>query len=201
MREAGVYMDGEKKAVPVCAGCVYEAMRRNFYGIGFGAGLQLCWFVVDVYKRQQFGDENDALALEQLASIFPDKEVVGVDTLEIVYGGGNEMCIRDRSYSTQFQSTLPVRRATPTTLSGVPVKSSFQSTLPVRGATANLHKINAEILAECLIILRKTEKRGQKACIGWTTKAKMCIRDSRCAALWRWAAAPRTPCGCRLWQT
>ena len=78
----------------------------------------------------------------------------------------------NRSYSTQFQSTLPVRRATPTTLSGVPVKSSFQSTLPVRGATANLHKINAEILAECLIILRKTEKRGQKACIGWTTKAK-----------------------------
>ena len=46
VREAGVYMDGEKKAVPVCAGCVYEAMRRNFYGIGFGAGLQLCWFVV-----------------------------------------------------------------------------------------------------------------------------------------------------------
>ncbi len=46
VREAGVYMDGEKKAVPVCASCVYEAMRRNFYGIGFGAGLQLCWFVV-----------------------------------------------------------------------------------------------------------------------------------------------------------
>ena len=33
-------------AVPVCAHCVYEAMRKNFYGIGFGAGLQLCWFVV-----------------------------------------------------------------------------------------------------------------------------------------------------------
>ena len=46
VREAGVYMDGEKKAVPVCAHCVYEAMRKNFYGIGFGAGLQLCWFVV-----------------------------------------------------------------------------------------------------------------------------------------------------------
>ena len=33
VREAGVYMDGEKKAVPVCAHCVYEAMRKNFYGI------------------------------------------------------------------------------------------------------------------------------------------------------------------------
>ena len=46
VREAGVYMDGEKKTVPVCAHCVYEAMRKNFYSIGFGAGLQLCWFVV-----------------------------------------------------------------------------------------------------------------------------------------------------------
>lgn len=46
VREAGVYMDGQRKAVPVCTHCVYEAMRKNFYGIGFGAGLQLCWFVV-----------------------------------------------------------------------------------------------------------------------------------------------------------
>lgn len=46
VREAGVYMDGQRKAVPVCAHCVYEAMRKNFYGVGFCAGLQLCWFVV-----------------------------------------------------------------------------------------------------------------------------------------------------------
>lgn len=39
VREAGVYMDGEKKAVPVCAGCVYEAMRRNFYGIASVRGF------------------------------------------------------------------------------------------------------------------------------------------------------------------
>lgn len=41
----------------------------------------------------QFGDENDAAALAQLSAIFPDKEVVGVDTLEVVYGGGNVHCI------------------------------------------------------------------------------------------------------------
>ena len=46
MREAAVYLDGEKKTVPVCAPCVYEAMRKNRYGLGFGLGLQLCWFVV-----------------------------------------------------------------------------------------------------------------------------------------------------------
>jgi agmatine deiminase len=41
----------------------------------------------------QYGDENDALALRQLAAIFPEREVVGVATREIVYGGGNIHCI------------------------------------------------------------------------------------------------------------
>lgn len=41
----------------------------------------------------QYGDENDALALEQLQRIFPERKVVGVYTREIVYGGGNIHCI------------------------------------------------------------------------------------------------------------
>ncbi|MDN5413402.1 MAG: agmatine deiminase [Lactococcus raffinolactis] len=41
----------------------------------------------------QYGDENDALALTQVQEMFPDKEIVGVDTLEIVYGGGNIHCV------------------------------------------------------------------------------------------------------------
>ena len=41
----------------------------------------------------QYGDKNDALALEQLRQIFPEREVVGVYTREIVYGGGNIHCI------------------------------------------------------------------------------------------------------------
>lgn len=41
----------------------------------------------------QYGDENDALALEQLQQIFPERRVVGVPTREIVYGGGNIHCI------------------------------------------------------------------------------------------------------------
>lgn len=41
----------------------------------------------------QYGDENDSLALEQLQAIFPDKEVVGVSTKEVVFGGGNIHCI------------------------------------------------------------------------------------------------------------
>lgn len=41
----------------------------------------------------QYGDENDKLALEQISSVFPNKKVVGVDTKEIVFGGGNIHCI------------------------------------------------------------------------------------------------------------
>lgn len=41
----------------------------------------------------QYGDENDALALEQIRAMFPEREVVGVQTREVVYGGGNIHCI------------------------------------------------------------------------------------------------------------
>lgn len=41
----------------------------------------------------QYGDANDALALEQIREMFPDRTVVGVDTVEVVYGGGNIHCI------------------------------------------------------------------------------------------------------------
>ena len=41
----------------------------------------------------QYRDENDALALKQVQAMFPDREVVGVDTVEVVYGGGNIHCI------------------------------------------------------------------------------------------------------------
>jgi agmatine deiminase len=41
----------------------------------------------------QYGDENDKLALEQIRAMFPKHKVVGVDTVEVVYGGGNVHCI------------------------------------------------------------------------------------------------------------
>lgn len=41
----------------------------------------------------QYGDENDALALEQVQAMFPDRKAVGVMTREVVYGGGNVHCI------------------------------------------------------------------------------------------------------------
>lgn len=41
----------------------------------------------------QYGDENDSLALMQLQEIFPEHQIKGVPTREIVYGGGNIHCI------------------------------------------------------------------------------------------------------------
>jgi len=41
----------------------------------------------------QYGDVNDKLALEQIQAMFPERKVVGVDTWEVVYGGGNIHCI------------------------------------------------------------------------------------------------------------
>ena len=41
----------------------------------------------------QYGDENDALAMQQVQDMFPDRRVVGVQTREIAFGGGNIHCI------------------------------------------------------------------------------------------------------------
>ena len=41
----------------------------------------------------QYDDENDEKALQQVQEMFPDREVVGVSTREVVYGGGNIHCI------------------------------------------------------------------------------------------------------------
>ena len=41
----------------------------------------------------QYDDENDALALEQVQAMFPERKVVGGATKEVVFGGGNIHCI------------------------------------------------------------------------------------------------------------
>ena len=41
----------------------------------------------------QYGDENDALAVQQIQEMFPERKAVGVYSREVVYGGGNIHCI------------------------------------------------------------------------------------------------------------
>ena len=52
----------------------------------------------------QFGDPNDAQALEDIRAAYPDREIIGIHTREIIYGGGNIHCI------TQQQPKARVRR-------------------------------------------------------------------------------------------
>ena len=56
-----------------------------------------------MYKRQvlvpQYDDEYDEKALQQVQEMFPEREVVGVPTREVVYGGGNIHCITPVSYT------------------------------------------------------------------------------------------------------
>jgi len=40
-----------------------------------------------------FNDENDAKALEIIKSCFPDREVVGIDCRDLIYGGGAIHCV------------------------------------------------------------------------------------------------------------
>ncbi len=41
----------------------------------------------------QFGDPNDAQALRDIQATYPDREVIGIYTKEIIFGGGNIHCI------------------------------------------------------------------------------------------------------------
>jgi len=41
----------------------------------------------------QYGDENDELAVRQVKEMFPGREIVGIMTDEVAFGGGNVHCI------------------------------------------------------------------------------------------------------------
>ena len=41
----------------------------------------------------QFGDERDALAVEQLKTLFPERKIVPIDARNIIVGGGNFHCL------------------------------------------------------------------------------------------------------------
>lgn len=54
----------------------------------------LNWLITnDAVIVPQYEDPNDKLALEQVREMFPGRKIVGVNTKEIIYGGGNIHCI------------------------------------------------------------------------------------------------------------
>jgi agmatine deiminase len=50
----------------------------------------------------QYGDENDALAVQQVQAMFPDYIIEPVMTQEIAYGGGNIHCITQQLPAARF---------------------------------------------------------------------------------------------------
>ncbi|MGE6246041.1 agmatine deiminase [Psychrobacter proteolyticus] len=52
----------------------------------------------------QYDDINDALAIRQLEKVFPQHQVVGVRTREIVFGGGNIHCITQQQPKPSIKS-------------------------------------------------------------------------------------------------
>ena len=51
----------------------------------------------------QYGDANDALAVQQVQAMFPERRVVGVQTREVAFGGGNIHCITQQQPAPQHR--------------------------------------------------------------------------------------------------
>ncbi|MDD6396520.1 MAG: agmatine deiminase [Firmicutes bacterium] len=82
-----IFMEGAETIDHVCG----SKIRQNGdLCIASYANFLICNNAVIV---PQYDDENDELALSQIRDMFPDRNVVGVHTREIVYGGGNIHCI------------------------------------------------------------------------------------------------------------
>jgi agmatine deiminase len=76
-----------------------ETIDKNPYSIARANGelciASYCNYLIcnNAVIVPQYGDENDSLALQQISDMFPERKIVGVETREIVYGGGNIHCI------------------------------------------------------------------------------------------------------------
>ena len=53
------------------------------------------------YASIAYRNENDLLAVRQVQEMFPDREVVGVQTREVAFGGGNIHCITQQQPKTK----------------------------------------------------------------------------------------------------
>ena len=79
--EGAETIDSVEGSIPRDSGEVCIASYMNFLIVNGGVIVP------------QYDDENDALALQQVQEMFPERRVVGVKTKEVVYGGGNIHCI------------------------------------------------------------------------------------------------------------
>ena len=84
-------IDPEETTIPREDGEVAIASYMNFLIVNGGVILP------------QYGDANDALAVQQVQAMFPDRRVVGVQTREVAFGGGNIHCITQQQPAPQHR--------------------------------------------------------------------------------------------------
>ena len=71
-------MDGEPTRIPD------ERLAASYVNFYISNGAVIC---------PQFSDDNDKRAVELLKELFPDREVIGIQSRDILIGGGNIHCI------------------------------------------------------------------------------------------------------------
>lgn len=87
--EGAATIDAVEGTIPRTDGEVAIASYMNFLIVNGGVILP------------QYGDENDALAVQQVQAMFPERRVVGVQTREVAFGGGNIHCITQQQPAPQ----------------------------------------------------------------------------------------------------
>ena len=87
--EGAATIDAVEGTIPRTDGEVAIASYMNFLIVNGGIILP------------QYGDENDALAVQQVQAMFPERRVVGVQTREVAFGGGNIHCITQQQPAPQ----------------------------------------------------------------------------------------------------
>ena len=87
--EGAATIDAVEGTLPRADGEVAIASYMNFLIVNGGIILP------------QYGDENDALAVQQVQAMFPERRVVGVQTREVAFGGGNIHCITQQQPAPQ----------------------------------------------------------------------------------------------------
>ena len=87
--EGAATIDAVEGTIPRTDGEVAIASYMNFLIVNGGVILP------------QYGDANDALAVQQVQAMFPERRVVGVQTREVAFGGGNIHCITQQQPAPQ----------------------------------------------------------------------------------------------------
>ena len=89
--EGAATIDAVEGTIPRTDGEVAIASYMNFLIVNGGVILP------------QYGDANDALAVQQVQAMFPERRVVGVQTREVAFGGGNIHCITQQQPAPQHR--------------------------------------------------------------------------------------------------